>query len=308
MLQLLVKSAVADLRDTIVRHNIGLSIVWDWIYTRDQQRPKFHLSCKTMSTVAALGITLVGGTTTPVKAITFVTDRAALDATDQVDWSAVGSVVGPVSDLFNPTDLSIFLPNTFEVTSQAGRSVGVTIPSPEKPPTTSPDPDTISPSFVFQTMSGTGIETNFADGDFILFTGLALGPPPTAGNPGPITLTFAEPILGAGAQIAAGAVFDFDATLTAFDSQGQVLGSFTAPGTSSEALDNSSLFLGAVDEQPRIASLEFSSSLPDRAIGINQLDLVSDTTGTSVPEPSLLLGLSVLAAFVYRYRKRPLSF
>ncbi|MEL6139846.1 MAG: hypothetical protein AAFR42_20885, partial [Cyanobacteria bacterium J06628_6] len=258
-------------------------------------RVKAYGVYKIMGTAAVLAIAFTGSTIAPAKAVTFVTDRAALDATDQVDWSAIGSVVGPVSDLFNPSDPSIFLPNSFEVTSQAGQSVGVAIP-----PTDLPD---VTPPFVFQTSSGDAIETNFADGDFIVFTGLALGPPPSTGNSGPITLTFAEPVLGAGAQIAAGAVFEFDATLTAFDSEGQVLGSFTAPGTASEELDNSALFLGAVDEQPRIASLEFSSSLPTNAIGINQLDLVTDTTGASVPEPSLLLGLSVLAAFGYRYRR-----
>ncbi|MEM9905835.1 MAG: PEP-CTERM sorting domain-containing protein [Cyanobacteria bacterium P01_D01_bin.44] len=238
----------------------------------------------------------VGAIAPQAQAFSFVTDRSALNATDQLNWSGVGTVVGPITDLLPPADPSIFLPNTFVATSQAGQAVMVEIPSTELPGVLSP--------FVFQTTSGDGIETNFANGDYILFTGSALGPPPATGNPGPITLTFAEPVFGAGAQIAVGTVFDFTATLTAFDEQGQVLGSFSVPGMSSEALDNSALFLGAVDEQPRIAKLEFKASEPTSPIGINQLGLVTREANTTVPEPSMLLGMLTLVTLGFCRRRR----
>ncbi|MEM8807043.1 MAG: hypothetical protein AAGF01_13545 [Cyanobacteria bacterium P01_G01_bin.38] len=238
------------------------------------------------STLLAIGG--VGAIAPQAQALSFVTDRSALNATDQLDWSEVSTTVGPITDLLSPADPSIFLPNTFVATSQTGQGVTVEIPPTDLPGVLSP--------FVFQTTSGDGIETNFAKGDYILFTGSALGPPPATGNPGPITLTFAESVLGAGAQIAVGTTFNFTATITAFDEQGQVLGSFSAPGTASEALDNSALFLGAIDEQPRIAKLEFKASEPTRPIGINQLGLVTHGADTAIAEPSMLLGMLTLVA------------
>ena len=241
-----------------------------------------------------LGIAFSGAVTLPAQAITFVTDRADLVANDQVLWSATGSVVGPISDVIPPSDPSIFLPSPFAVSSQANRSVEVEIPPTDKPG--------VLPPFVFETSSGNFIETNFADGDFILFTGLRLGPPPAVGNPGPITLTFPEPVWGAGAQVAAGgSISGYQASIKAFDSQDELLGSFSATGTSSTALDNSAVFLGVANDQPTIAKLEFSTEISTAPFGINQLGLITGPS-TSVPEPSLLMGVSILAVWGYRYR------
>ena len=70
---------------------------------------------------------------------------------------------------------------------------------------------------MFQTTPEPGIATNFDSGDFILFSGLIPGPPPAVGNPGPITLTFAEPVFGAGTQLAVDDIFSFTGTVSAFD-------------------------------------------------------------------------------------------
>lgn len=223
-------------------------------------------------------------------AATFVTNRAALGGNDLVDWS----VVGPIFSPFGPPDPSVFLPSPFSVNSQGGRSVQVEIPA-----TTVPG---VLPPFVFQTTPAPGIETNFGNGDFILFTGLIPGPPPAIGNPGPITLTFPEPVFGVGAQLAVDDIFNFVGTISAFDINDQLLGSFSAPGTSSLALDNSAAFFGVSDAQASIAKLEFSSSVPASALGINQLSLVTDVA--AVPEPSSLLGLSLISLFGYARRNR----
>lgn len=223
-------------------------------------------------------------------AATFTSSRADLGGNDVVDWSVVGSIFSPLG----PPDPSVFLPSTFSVASQAGRSVQVNIPESTVPG--------VLPPFVFQTTPAPGIETNFGNGDFILFTGLIPGPPPAIGNPGPITLVFPEPVFGAGAQFAVDDTFNFLGTIAAFDSSDQLLGSFSAPGTSSLALDNSAAFFGIRDEEARIAKLEFSSSVSASALGINQLSLVTDVA--AVPEPSSLLGLTLIGILGYVRRRK----
>ena len=228
------------------------------------------------------------------KAVSFVTNRDALNATDQVNWSTLGSVFSPL----DPPDPTAFLTNSFTTTSQAGQSVQVDIPKFDIPG--------LTPPFVFQTAPEPEIATNFKNGDFVLFTGLVFGPPPPVGNPGPLTLTFADPVFGAGAQLAAGGVFDFTGAISAFDSDEKLLGSLSAAGTSSLALDNSALFFGIIDEQPSISKLEFKSSIPNGPFGINQLSLVTDLIPdkTSVPEPSSLIALGVIAAFGCQHRRK----
>ena len=223
------------------------------------------------------------------EAASFVTERIALGANDRLDWSSVG----PVFSAFGPPDPAVFLPSSFTAVSEGGRAVQVNIP-----PTTTPG---VFPPFVFQT-SDPGFPTNFGDGDFILFTGLLPGPPPAPGNPGPITLSFAEPVAGAGAQLAVDDIFDFTATISAFDENDQLIDSFSTPGTSSVVLDNSAVFLSIADDGARIAKLQFSASVPTSAIGINQLSLLT-ARSADVPEPSLLIGLGVLVGLGFQ-RKR----
>ena len=250
------------------------------------QRPQACGACKLLlSTVLTLSITTIA---TSVQAITFVTERTALDETDRVNWSAVGEIFNP----FGPPDPAVFLPNSFPVQSKAGLDVQVTIPEEATPG--------LTPPFVFQTTPAPGIETNFGNGDFILFSGFIPGPPPAIGNPGPITLTFDTPVLGAGAQIGVDDTFDFTATLSAFDADGTLLGSFSAvkQGKTSLDLDNSALFLGVLNDLPIISKLEFKPSVSERAIGINQLSIVA--AATAVPEPAtgyalmLITGMGLL--------------
>ena len=50
----------------------------------------------------------------PAQAITFVTNRTALNERDRVDWSTVGNIFNPVG----LPDPLVFLPSTFDVLSQ----------------------------------------------------------------------------------------------------------------------------------------------------------------------------------------------
>ena len=234
-----------------------------------------NLSIKDLS-ATALGAALtaiVAVLPSPVQAVTLVTERAALGGDDQINWSSLGSVAP-----FN------FLPNSFLTTSSGG--LGLTIEIPEITGITSP--------FVFQTLPEPGIPTNFAQGDFILFTGFIPGPPPTVGNPGPLTITFDKPVRGAGTQIAVDDTLEFTAFVSAFDNANNLLGTFESVGTSSLALDNSALFLGVLSETPNISQLVFSSSEPKRAFGINTISLA--TVPVAVPEPTSILGLKAIGA------------
>ncbi len=172
-------------------------------------------SPKTSAAGIALG-TLLILLAPPVRAanITFVSDRAALGASDRVDWSSVGPVQPPFK----------ILPNSFSVTSEGGLGISVNIPQATTPG--------ITPPLVFQTLPSPGIPTNFAKGDFVLLTGLRPGPPPALGNPGPLTITFDRPVAAAGTQIAVDDTLLFTASIAAFDSANNLLGSFSRPGTS----------------------------------------------------------------------------
>ena len=204
--------------------------------------------------------------------LTFVSDRAALGGTDRVDWS----ILGPVPPPFQ------VLPNFFSVTSEQGLGINVSIP-----PAAAPG---VTPPLLFQTLPSPGIPTNFASGDFILFTGLRPGPPPAVGNPGPLTITFDRPVAAAGTQIAVDDTFLFTALISAFDSNNNLLGSFSRQGTSSLALDNSAQFLGVRSDAANISRLVYSSSEGSRALGINALSIAE-----AVPEPSNMAAMIVAA-------------
>ncbi|MBV8884714.1 MAG: hypothetical protein JO235_12070, partial [Chroococcidiopsidaceae cyanobacterium CP_BM_RX_35] len=180
------------------------------------------------------------------------------------------------------------LPFSFTATSSGGLRVNVNVP-----PTSNP---AITPPLLFQTTANS-IPTNFAAGDFVLFTGLLAHQFPAPGNPGPLTLSFETPVRGAGTQIAVDDTLNFIASISAFDNNNNLLGTFSAPGTSSLALDNSALFLGVLSDTANISRLEFNTSVTNRAIGINRLSVQT----AAVPEPSsiaapILIGIGLCAA------------
>ena len=217
----------------------------------------------------------------PVKALTLVTERSALSANDSLNFASLGQTLDPSA----PFTLDSFLPNNFSATSENGLELNLTIPPSDNP--------AISPPFIFQTgFPPNGIPTNFADGDFLLFTGADFSTFPAPGNNGPITIDFATPVTGAGTQIAVDDTLSFIANIAAFDSEGNLLNNFSVPGTSSVSLDNSALFLGVVSEEAEIARLVYSSSISNRAIGINTISI---SNGTAIPESSHLFGLLIVA-------------
>ncbi|MEH1925886.1 hypothetical protein [Nostoc sp.] len=255
----------------------------------------FKLSIKYLPVITAI-VTVIP---LPVKAATFlVTERAALGGNDEVDWGSLGKVFNPVAP-----DFSVFLPNSFSTTSQDGLSLDINIA-----PTNNPG---ITPPFVFQTLPSPGIRSNFAQGDFVLFGGIdptgfiPLPPgtpdPGTKGNGGPFSISFAQPVFGAGTQIAVDtSKLKIETFITAFDNTNNLLGSFSVPNVSSLALDNSAVFLGIRSDTANISRLVFSSSAPQYGLAINQVSILA------VPESTYTLAILAfgISGTVLKLRQR----
>lgn len=229
----------------------------------------------------------------PANALTLITQRSALGATDQVNWESQGKVFNPFAP--PPPNPNDFVGNNFSITSQKGLGLSVSIPVVPRP---------ISPPFVLKVgFPPTGVPANFAIGDYLLFGGFngAAGFP-APGNSGPITINFAQPVWGAGTQIAVDDTPTFNAFLDVYDPIGTLLQTFTIAGISSTAPDNSAKFLGVLSDHPNISKLVYRIDTPNRAIAINQLGIVV------VPEPSMGMGWLILLGggmICLRSRKLP---
>ncbi len=243
---------------------------------------------RNLSLIAAATVFVVIPTSS--QAASFIGDRADLQANDQVDWFSVG-----VTSTFQ------VLPNDFSATSEQGLKLNVQIPQALSPQ--------ITPPVVFQTLPAstgipgsfaTGVPTNFAKGDYILFIGNEPGTFPPNGNPGPLTIAFEQPVLSAGAQIAVNGTPNFVGSIAAFDNNDTLLGSFSIPGTSSQALDNSAQFLGISSDNADISKLVFSTSAENRAFGINTLSIQAKP----VPEPDSSVAMMGVACFALLAIKR----
>ena len=216
--------------------------------------------------------------------ITLVTDRTALGENDRVEWSSLGPIVPP-----QPFKV---LPSNFSTTSVQGMGVNASIPIVVPP---------ITPPLLFQTASPpSGIPTNFASGDFILFTGLNPATFPAIGNPGPLTITFNTPIIAVGTQIAADdATAPYTVNIMAYDVSNTLLGNFTIGATSSVALDNSAQFLGVSSDVANISRIVYSTSETNRAFGINALSIVQP-----VPEPLTIIGTIIGGTAAWKMKRK----
>jgi hypothetical protein len=146
---------------------------------------------------------------------------------------------------------------------------------------------------------GNGWGGNFAAGNGVLWTDETA----LVGN-GPLIINFPVPIFGAGAQIQDVNLGAFTATVSAYDSLGNLLATYSLAGNSTGAGDNSAIFLGILDSNAKISRMVFDTG--DHDLGINQLDFLVCPGAVNVPIPgaAILLGSGLLALILQRKGRR----
>ena len=192
------------------------------------------------------------------EAATFLDSRAALRGEDLVDWAVLGLPFTPVS-------------NPFSIMSEEGLELEVSIPTGE-----------------FLRLDQTPIfPGSFNVGDALLFTGL--------GNPGPLTLTFDQPVFGIGTQIQSDPqnIPEYTATITAFDSLGNLIDSGSVDAVSISDAGSGVPFLGFLDNQGDIKSIVFNALEAGENVPF-AINAVSLRTTTPIPEPGVILGLFLI--------------
>ena len=202
-----------------------------------------------------------------------VTSPALLGQNDTIDWT---SQLGPAHTVVNsPANVTSVGGLNATVTSDGGGPVLERLD--ETPP------------------AGGGWNGNFAPGTELLWD-QGIGPD--------ITITFSQPVFGAGAQIQADFFGNFTAEITVYDTLGNVLGTFTENGTSNANEDGSAIFIGALDTTADIGKIRFDLTAAfafpnDFAIGPLALN------DRVVPEPATLglMGLALAGLGWSRRRK-----
>jgi hypothetical protein len=205
---------------------------------------------------AAMSILAIVGANEARAGATLVTSRAALLPNDSIDWGQLG-----------PDSTS--LTSSQAVTSAHG--LGSTVSTDDL-------------SGLLRVDEGNSWTGNFTVGDHLInnngFSEFAM------------TIAFAVPISGAGAQIQLDKRGPFTATIEAF-SGNTSLGLFTEDGLSTTAEDGSAIFLGVLDTTTPITSIVFGIENPPAFAGDFAINTVSLNTAIAVPEPSSI----VLALF-----------
>jgi hypothetical protein len=188
-----------------------------------------------------------------------VTSPAALGPNDSIDWGQLGT---------DPT----FLSTTQTVTSGGG--LGATV-------------STTDPAGLVRLDEGNDWIGNFTLGDHLLGN--------NSFNYSPMTIAFASPVLGVGANFNADDYGAFTGTIEAFDGSTS-LGTFTEDGVVTSNEDGSAIFIGVRDTKAEITSIVFG--LTDPSLGdfaINSLRLVTPEV-MAAPEPASLTLLGLGAA------------
>ena len=143
---------------------------------------------------------------------------------------------------------------------------------------------------------GAGWNGNFPSGMGLIYNGVVWGNTPTS-----IAVVFDQPNYGAGAYIQANWLGSFTATVSLYDSDYLLLGSYSADGTSDHNA-GTALFIGMLDTSPEVYAVEFVVSgaghQPDFAVGTLGIE------NGAVPEPAsfLLVGPALLALGMLKRR------
>jgi hypothetical protein len=186
--------------------------------------------------------------------ISFITDKSSVAWGDYVDWGAVATAGSATTP--------------YAAVSNNGLSATVS--------------DTNGFYGAVQPYSWDG---NFSLGDNVLYTLHASDP---------IIVKFATPVFGGGAQIESTLRGDFIGTVSAYDSDNSLLGTFSLPGASVSSQDGTAIFIGIGSTDQDISELQFSSTNDLAGFGINRLQLATVAViPQAVPEPGSLLALAM---------------
>jgi MYXO-CTERM domain-containing protein len=223
---------------------------------------------------ALLALGVWAAAVTPAQAgLVLVTSRAGLGGNDTIDWGQLGATGATVPSPSNALSVGGL---TFQVSQPGGN---------------------------FERRDqGNGWNGNFAPGDHILWTENF-----NTGGGGPMTLR-GPGVSAIGTQIMADFFGAFVARISAFDSGGNSLGSFTEAGNSSSAANNSAIFIGVRSDSTPIArillSLDSAVSSPND-FAINTVSLDSRQVAAT-PEPPTIIGgaLGALIGLGYAWRRR----
>jgi hypothetical protein len=189
------------------------------------------------------------------QAVSFIGNRSLVAANDQLKWESVGAEYDAPS-------------NPVAALSQGGLGVTATLGG--------------GASFFELRDEGGGWTGNFAPGARILTTD---------GNAGPLTLSFAAPVLAAGLQIQSDAYGSFSGTIEALDSSSNSLGIFAFSGSSTTAADDSAAFIGVLSGIPEISGLviNLSTGTSLDSFGVNYLSIQAQQRG-GIPDAMSSVG------------------
>lgn len=180
---------------------------------------------------------------------------------DRVNWSSKGVAFD-------------YLPNPFSANSVGGRGVDV---------------GSGSGAVLERADEGNGWEGNFLIGEALLYSGF--------GSAGPITISFDQPVRGAGAAFQTASLGGFSISIEIFDTLGSTLGSVTGIGSSTQDQDGSAVFLGFLNDVANVGSIVINA-VPDDTTAIADFSINSlrMAVPTAVPEGSVTSGLLVASA------------